>query len=143
MLILWLSSTCVVVAGSGCVCRHMAALGIFLQGAASMCGPRRRTAVQRHLAGTGVGSFNDRVRDAAIGGSPFTDPRQQGLMTGLYLRPWPEDSARRLAWIAPTWACDGLVQAHIECFDFDLSYFLNSSQGGRRVWRRNAPEMGR
>ena len=49
-------------------------------------------AVQQQLAGSGVGSFNDRVRDAALGGSPFADPRVQGFATGLFLRPWPDSA---------------------------------------------------
>ena len=36
------------------------------------------------MAGTGVGSFNDRLRDGARGGGPFDDPRIQGFVTGLY-----------------------------------------------------------
>ncbi|KAL2651111.1 hypothetical protein R1flu_019239 [Riccia fluitans] len=42
---------------------------------------------QRNLAGSGIGSFNDRFRDAIIGGSPFGDPQQQGFLTGLSLQP--------------------------------------------------------
>ncbi|MGW4528779.1 pullulanase-type alpha-1,6-glucosidase [Amycolatopsis sp. NPDC004378] len=39
---------------------------------------------QANLAGTGVGTFNDRLRDAVRGGSAFdSDPRVQGLGTGL------------------------------------------------------------
>jgi pullulanase len=39
---------------------------------------------QANLAGTGIGSFNDRLRDGARGGGPFDDPRFQGFVTGLY-----------------------------------------------------------
>jgi pullulanase-type alpha-1,6-glucosidase len=38
---------------------------------------------QANLAGTGIGSFNDRLRDGARGGGPFDDPRIQGFATGL------------------------------------------------------------
>lgn len=31
-------------------------------------------------------SFNDRIRDAVLGGSPFGDPLQQGFVTGLSLQ---------------------------------------------------------
>lgn len=31
-------------------------------------------------------SFNDRIRDAALGGSPFGHPLQQGFVTGLLLQ---------------------------------------------------------
>lgn len=53
---------------------------------------RGPVAVQRRLASSGVGSFNDRLRDAALGGTPFIDPRVQGFCTGLFLRPWPKDA---------------------------------------------------
>ena len=44
-------------------------------------------ATQRNLAGTGVATFNDRLRDAVRGGSPFTDRREQGFATGLFTMP--------------------------------------------------------
>lgn len=31
-------------------------------------------------------SFNDRIRDAILGGSPFGHPLQQGFVTGLVLQ---------------------------------------------------------
>ena len=45
-------------------------------------------ATQQNMAGTGVGTFNDRIRDAVRGGGPFdADPRIQGFGTGLYTDP--------------------------------------------------------
>ncbi len=45
-------------------------------------------ATQLNLAGTGIGTFNDRIRDAVRGGSPFdADPRTQGFASGLYTDP--------------------------------------------------------
>ncbi|KAL9992387.1 putative limit dextrinase [Helianthus debilis subsp. tardiflorus] len=44
-------------------------------------------ASQLNLGGTGIGSFNDRIRDALLGGSPFGHPLQQGFLTGLSLQP--------------------------------------------------------
>jgi pullulanase-type alpha-1,6-glucosidase len=38
---------------------------------------------QANMAGTGIGSFNDRLRDGARGGGPFDDPRIQGFVNGL------------------------------------------------------------
>ena len=46
---------------------------------------RGQNATQLNIAGTGIGVFNDRLRDAVRGGSPFTDPRVQGFATGLVL----------------------------------------------------------
>ena len=44
-------------------------------------------ASQLNLGGTGVGSFNDRLREGIMGGSPFGDPRVQGVLTGLHFAP--------------------------------------------------------
>ena len=45
-------------------------------------------ATQRNLAGTGIGSFSDRLRDAVRGGGPFDeDPRVQGFGSGLFTDP--------------------------------------------------------
>jgi len=45
-------------------------------------------ATQLNMAGTGIGSFNDRPRDAVRGGGPFDeDPRVQGFGSGLYTDP--------------------------------------------------------
>jgi len=38
-----------------------------------------------NIGGTGIGVFNDRLRDGARGGTPFDDPRLQGFTTGLFL----------------------------------------------------------
>ncbi len=44
-------------------------------------------ASQRNMAGTGIGTFSDRLRDAVRGGSGFGDPRAQGFATGLWFEP--------------------------------------------------------
>ncbi|GAB4502495.1 MAG: pullulanase-type alpha-1,6-glucosidase [Anaerolineales bacterium] len=43
-------------------------------------------ATQQNIGGTGIGVFNDRLRDAARGGGPFGDPREQGFATGLFFQ---------------------------------------------------------
>ncbi|KAG2441246.1 hypothetical protein HYH02_010089 [Chlamydomonas schloesseri] len=50
---------------------------------------RGRNAAQMNLAGSGLGAFNDRLRDGALGGGPFAPPQFQGLVTGLALAPNP------------------------------------------------------
>ncbi|GJP74183.1 hypothetical protein CLOP_g4809 [Closterium sp. NIES-67] len=52
-------------------------------------------AAQQNLHGTGIGSFNDRFRDAVIGGSPFGHPQQQGFATGLMLMPNEYEESER------------------------------------------------
>ena len=67
-------------------------------------GARFEQATQANMAGTGVGTFNDRLRDAVRGGGPFDpDPRVQGLASGLAGAPngspangSPEEQAARL-----------------------------------------------
>jgi pullulanase-type alpha-1,6-glucosidase len=45
-------------------------------------------ATQANMAGTGIGTFNDRLRDAVRGGGPFDgDPRVQGFGSGLFTDP--------------------------------------------------------
>ncbi len=45
-------------------------------------------ATQQEMAGTGIATFNDRLRDAVRGGGPFdSDPRIQGFASGLYTDP--------------------------------------------------------
>ena len=45
-------------------------------------------ATQLNMAGTGIGTFNDRLRDAVRGGGPFdANPRVQGFASGLFTDP--------------------------------------------------------
>ncbi len=44
-------------------------------------------ATQLNMGGVGIGTFNDRVRDAARGGSPFGGYQEQGFINGLYTNP--------------------------------------------------------
>jgi pullulanase-type alpha-1,6-glucosidase len=48
---------------------------------------RGENASQVNMAGTGIGSFNDRIRDAVRGGGPFSPRRDQGFATGLFVEP--------------------------------------------------------
>jgi pullulanase len=53
--------------------------------------PRSQRARQVLMAGTGIGTFNDRIRDGVRGGGPFDSGddarRLQGFVTGLYVDP--------------------------------------------------------
>jgi pullulanase-type alpha-1,6-glucosidase len=44
-------------------------------------------ATQLNMAGTGIGTFSDRLRDAARGGGPFSGIQEQGFLTGLWSDP--------------------------------------------------------
>ncbi|WP_375742855.1 pullulanase-type alpha-1,6-glucosidase [Corallococcus interemptor] len=48
---------------------------------------RGTNATQANMAGTGIGSFNDRLRDGARGGGPFSGLQEQGFITGLLSDP--------------------------------------------------------
>ncbi len=54
-------------------------------------GARFEQATQRNMAGTGIGTFNDRLRDAVRGGGPFDDGDalvvNQGVINGLWYDP--------------------------------------------------------
>ncbi|MEI7845128.1 MAG: pullulanase-type alpha-1,6-glucosidase [Chloroflexota bacterium] len=50
-------------------------------------------AVQQNIGGTGIGAFNDRLRDAVRGGSHFDFVFEQGFVTGLFYQ--PNSSERR------------------------------------------------
>ncbi len=45
---------------------------------------RGQNATQLNVGGLGIGTFNDRVRDAVRGGNPFGGFQEQGFATGLY-----------------------------------------------------------
>ena len=44
-------------------------------------------ASQANMYGTGIGTFNDRIRDGIRGGGPFSEARIQGFATGLFTDP--------------------------------------------------------
>jgi pullulanase len=50
-------------------------------------GARGENATQLNIGGLGIGSFNDRIRDALRGGNPFGGYQEQGFATGLYTDP--------------------------------------------------------
>ncbi|MBZ0278849.1 MAG: pullulanase-type alpha-1,6-glucosidase, partial [Anaerolineae bacterium] len=59
-------------------------------------------ATQLNIGGTGIGVFNDRLRDSVRGGSPFGDRQFQGFINGLSIYPngltggTPEEQAARM-----------------------------------------------
>lgn len=65
---------------------------------------RGRNATQLNMAGTGIGTFSDRMRDAVRGGGAFSGASEQGLATGLVDDPndfphdGPDDLRGKLLW---------------------------------------------
>ncbi|KAG0630362.1 hypothetical protein M758_1G172900 [Ceratodon purpureus] len=99
-------------------------------------------ACQQNLAGTGIGSFNDRIRDTCLGGSPFGDPLQQGLLTGLALQPnalfQGGDDAMHNALAATTdWVKLGLA-ANLKDFSF-VSYKGDEVKGAEVLTHDGKP----
>jgi len=71
-------------------------------------------AIQRNIGGTGIGVFNDRLRDGVRGGGPFDALPLQGFATGLWFqpnaaesRPADEQQARLLSYLS--WIRIGLA----------------------------------
>lgn len=67
-------------------------LGIYIYGEGWNFGEvgdnaRGINATQFNSAGTGIGTFNDRLRDAVRGGSPFGGRDEQGVGNGVYVSP--------------------------------------------------------
>ncbi len=71
---------------------------------------RGRNASQLNIAGTGIGSFNDRFRDAVLGGGPFGASQAQGIVTGLALQPNKYMQVRGAHTPAQVWSVNGLCQ---------------------------------
>ena len=57
-------------------------------------------ATQFNMAGTGIGTFSDRLRDAARGGSPFGGQTEQGFLNGLLVYPNETDQGDEAAQLA-------------------------------------------
>jgi pullulanase len=59
-------------------------------------------ATQLNMTGTGIGTFSDRLRDAARGGGPFSGLKEQGFISGLWYDPntatsgTPDEQRQRL-----------------------------------------------
>jgi pullulanase-type alpha-1,6-glucosidase len=56
---------------------------------------RGLNASQQNMAGSGIGTFNDRIRDAGRGGGPFTGLRTQGYISGLAIDPNDSEQGAR------------------------------------------------
>ncbi len=85
-------------------------------------GARGEQAIRENLRGTGIGTFNDRLRDAVRGGGAFHGLREQGFATGLFTAPngasygSPEEQRGRLL------AATGALRASLAAADTDLPW---------------------
>jgi pullulanase len=71
-------------------------------------------ATQANMAGTGIGTFSDRMRDGVRGGGPFSGVQEQGFINGLFTDPngvtqgTPAEQLQRLL-LASDWIRVGLA----------------------------------
>ncbi|CAA6655438.1 unnamed protein product [Spirodela intermedia] len=92
-------------------------------------------ASQFNISGTGLGSFNDRIRDSILGGSPFGHPLQQGFVTGLSLQPNGHDHGDKSITDAMLAASLDYIQAGLAANlkDFVFTSHLGESIKGSEV----------
>jgi pullulanase-type alpha-1,6-glucosidase len=99
---------------------------------------RGRTASQRNLGGSGIGSFNDRLRDAVRGGAPFADPRAAGFVSGMFFDAGVQaatDSLQRSRLETGDWLKIGLAGTLAE---YELET-LNGQRRGEQILYRSEP----
>ena len=101
-------------------------------------------AAQGELGGTHIGTFNDRLRDAVRGGSPFdADPRLQGFGTGLFTAPnastgndHPNEQRKRLLYYAD------LIQVGLagglRDFTFGSNHYARTMRGDEVLYNGGA-----
>jgi pullulanase-type alpha-1,6-glucosidase len=96
-------------------------------------------ATQANMAGTGIGTFNDRLRDGARGGNPFGGHREQGFVTGLAVAPNDSDQgdaqaqatrARNLADLVRIGLAGNLADYELEAADGTIKRGDELSYGG-------------
>jgi hypothetical protein len=89
-----------------------------------------------------AGAFNDRFRDSALGGSPFTDCSLQGLLTGLHVDPSPASADKD-----PT-GSKVVLDTYTDIFkislagnlkDFSITTFDGSVRKGREIQYHQTP----
>eukprot|EP00898_Chlorokybus_atmophyticus_P001882 jgi/Chlat1/2695/Chrsp180S02860 len=107
-------------------------------------------AAQLNLPGTGIGSFNDRIREASTGGTPFGDIREQGFCTGLSLQNngfdqgGAEHEARKLAyqtdWIRAGLAGNLRDYVIVNCDGSELTCWDVKVGGGAPCGYAGSPE---
>ncbi|XVF23499.1 hypothetical protein REPUB_Repub13aG0044000 [Reevesia pubescens] len=93
-------------------------------------------ASQFNICGTGIGSFNDRFRDAMLGGSPFGHPLQQGFITGLLLEPNGHDHGTKAVERAMLASAKDHIQVGMAANlrDFVLTDFEGKERKGSEVF---------
>ncbi|DBA74854.1 TPA: cytochrome c oxidase subunit 1 [Trebouxia sp. C0005] len=100
-------------------------------------------ASQVNLGGTGLGSFNDRFRDAVVGGSPFASPLFQGWVTGLgtasnqFMQEGMSEEARRDLLMEYTDELRLSMAANLQ--DYHMQSFQGEVKAGREYLYSSQP----
>lgn len=98
-------------------------------------------AVQLNIGGTGIGVFNDRLRDGARGGGPFSGAQEQGFVTGLFFDPneidqgSPDEQQFRLLKISD-WVRIGLAG---NLKDFQMVNYIGKRVTGEEIDYNGSP----
>jgi pullulanase-type alpha-1,6-glucosidase len=97
-------------------------------------------ATQANLAGTGIATFNDRLRDAIRGGGPFDDPRVAGFASGLYFMANPaknaDSEAQRLGLLADSDRLRLGLAGTLKSYEFETLY---GKRNGAQVQYNGSP----
>ena len=99
-------------------------------------------ATQVQMAGTGIGTFNDRLRDAVRGGGPFDDdPRVQGFGTGLFTDPNGRPAGAPVVQRDDLLAAQDAIKAGLtgNLAGFRLVDRFGDERAGSEIWFRGAP----
>lgn len=102
---------------------------------------RGQNATQLNLAGSGIGSFNDRLRDAVRGGGPFAPVQEQGFITGLFTAPNDYMPGRPNTWKyrlfqTTDWIMVGLAGG---LKDYELTDYRGNRVTGDKIDYNGAP----
>jgi len=101
-------------------------------------------ATQLNLSGTGIGTFNDRMRDAARGGSPFTAKQDQGYTTGMYYDPNEANTLAEDAQLATLLGQKDLIRLTLagNLADYKLVNGVGEIVTGAEIMYNGAPNAG-
>jgi len=102
---------------------------------------RGLNASQLNIGGSGIGVFNDRLRDAVRGGGPFGPKPEQGFITGLFTAPSDYEQGTAADQRQRLLHATDLIRLGLagNLADYELVNMLGRSVPGRRLDYNGAP----
>ena len=102
---------------------------------------RGTNATQRNISGSGIGVFNDRIRDAVRGGSAFGDIHFQGFATGLFFNTneYERRNYDRQMWMLFDYADWIRLSLAGNLKDYELVRCSGEKVTGQNVWYNGSP----